>query len=91
MTIRFVSMFVVAMLAMVIMFQVIPGVMADADARVSPLVIVSDSPDMDSDDQQEEVESPENTPDDEEQYDENDSNEEQDDNYEDYDTEEYQE
>lgn len=91
MTIRFVSMFVVAMLAMVTMFQVIPGVMADANARVSPLVNVSDSPDVESDDQQEEVESPENTPDDEEQYDENDTYEEPDDNYEEYDTEEYQE
>lgn len=84
-------MFVVAMLAMVTMFQVIPGVMADANARVSPLVNVSDSPDVESDDQQEEVESPENTPDDEEQYDENDTYEEPDDNYEEYDTEEYQE
>lgn len=91
MTIRFVSMFVVAMLAMVTMFQVIPGVMADANARVSPLMNVSDSPDVESDDQQEEVESPENTPDDEEQYDENDTYEEPDDNYEEYDTEEYQE
>jgi len=91
MTIRFVSMFVVAMLAMVTMFQVIPGVMADADARVSPLVNISDSTDMESDDQQEGEESPEYTPDDEDQQEENDSYEEPEDNSDEYDTEEYTE